>query len=290
MNYDRLTCFIKAAKLQNFSEAARQMYITPQAFGRQISRFEEEIGIALFNRTKNKVTLTYEGEIVYQHIKPLMTALEHEYAAMKRMALNRKGKLTVGILSFLNRPNVISPLMTEIYSQTSIIDVNTHMYEMAEFITAAHTGEIDLGISLINEGMAYFEDYDIICLKTVPAKVVVSLYNKCVIKDTLTEDDLKKMNRIRFNIKSAADNAYTQYPCKEEILVENYATLLAYLNQDEGYAIVSPDMGDAGMEYQTKFLDLPGPPLLFDLALLCRKGEKRQNVLKLITKIKELFE
>ena len=44
MNYQRISYFMKAAEVLNFSEAARQLYIAPQSLGRQIALLEEELG------------------------------------------------------------------------------------------------------------------------------------------------------------------------------------------------------------------------------------------------------
>lgn len=57
MDYQRIKCFLKAAETLNFSEAARQLYITPQAFGKQINLLEQEMGFALFERTTRQTNL-----------------------------------------------------------------------------------------------------------------------------------------------------------------------------------------------------------------------------------------
>lgn len=290
MNYDQIKYFLRAAECLNFSEAARQMFITPQAFGRQISALEDTLGIKLFKRTKHSIQLTFEGEILYKHMSPLVEALEQEYMAMEQMAKKRRGKLNVGILCFLSRENCVSPLINSIYSSSGTVDINTQMYEMKDMMDAMASGEIDLGITLLNEGMCHFGDYEVVSLKSAVAGLVVSIYHKWVTKDAVTKEDMAKVKRVRFDVSRGEDNEYIKYPCKEDVIVDNYATLLNFIERGEGYAIVSPDMGDAGMQYNTKFFPLPGEPLDFDLVLMYKKSEDRPEVLEIIERIIDVFE
>lgn len=291
MNYDRIKYFVKAADCLNFSEAARQLYITPQAFGRQISLLEEELGAELFHRTKHKVTLTYEGELIYKHMAPLVEAIENEYQAMQFMVQKRRGKLNIGMLSFLSRAKCTSPLIAEIYSSNSNIDINTQMYEMRELLEAMDLGEVDLGISMHHEGLPWNKNYEMIPLMCSEAQVLVSLYHKWVIKESITLEDMATMDRIRFDIgHESPGNSYISYPCKNDIIVDNYATMLSELDRGKGYVIVSPDISEVSLSYNSKKLPLPGKPLYINLVLFYKKTEKRPEVLELIDRIRDTFE
>ena len=57
-----LKSFVVAAKLLNFSEAAREMCVTQSTFSQTIKQLEEELGTVLFYRTSHKVSLTKAGE------------------------------------------------------------------------------------------------------------------------------------------------------------------------------------------------------------------------------------
>lgn len=291
MNYDRITYFVKAAETLNFSEAARQMYITPQAFGRQISQLEEEFGTELFTRTKHKVSLTLEGEYLYKHMAPLVEAFENGYRAMLSTMHNRSGKLNVGILSFLSRSKCISPIITQIYSKESSMEINTQMYEMRELTSALDSGEIDLGFTMMHQGLPLNENYEMVSLLQSQTYLMVSLYHEWVVKDRITFEDMKQIDRIRFNIgHDSADNPYITYPCKNDIIVENYATMLSELERGEGYILVSPELSENSITYKTKCFPLPGDPFYISLTMLYKKSEKRPEVLELIEAMREVFE
>src|SRR6185436_17174021 len=58
---ENLRCFLAAARLLNFRKAARSCALTPAAFGQRIKHLEDELGVALFQRTTRSVTLTEPG-------------------------------------------------------------------------------------------------------------------------------------------------------------------------------------------------------------------------------------
>ncbi len=58
---ESLRCFVAAAKLLSFRAAARDVALTPAAFGQRIKQLEGQLGIVLFARTTRSVRLTAAG-------------------------------------------------------------------------------------------------------------------------------------------------------------------------------------------------------------------------------------
>jgi DNA-binding transcriptional LysR family regulator len=58
---DTLRCFVTAARILNFTKAARRVALTPAAFGQRIKLLEDQLGVALFQRTTRSVMLTEAG-------------------------------------------------------------------------------------------------------------------------------------------------------------------------------------------------------------------------------------
>ena len=144
---------------------------------------------------------------------------------------------------------------------------------------------------MMHDGLFHNANYAAIGLVRRQANIMVSLYHPWVVKDEVTFDDMKKVDRIRFDIgHDTQDNPYTSYPCKTDIIVDNYATMLSELSMGKGYVIVSPDITEQEMSYQTKEIPLPGEPLYISLSLLYKKNEDRKEVLEIIDKICDTFE
>ena len=58
----QLDTFIQVAELGSFSKAASSLYISPTAVIKQMNILESNLGITLFNRTHQGLTLTSAGQ------------------------------------------------------------------------------------------------------------------------------------------------------------------------------------------------------------------------------------
>lgn len=64
----QLRYFLTVAEMLNISHAAKHHRIPQPAMSKTISRLEKELGTPLFDRYKNKLTLTPEGEGFYRSV------------------------------------------------------------------------------------------------------------------------------------------------------------------------------------------------------------------------------
>ena len=71
LNLNFLKIFYEVANCNSFLKAANKLYITQPAISRSIAKLEEELGVVLFNRANNGVSLTPYGQVLYKYIKEL---------------------------------------------------------------------------------------------------------------------------------------------------------------------------------------------------------------------------
>ncbi len=80
MNNVQVECFLSLANTLNFSETAKQLFISQQAVSKNIAKFEENLGFPLFIRSPHSVQLTIWGEqyldLVKRYIKEETSILE----------------------------------------------------------------------------------------------------------------------------------------------------------------------------------------------------------------------
>ncbi len=84
-----LRAFNAAARHLSFTKAAEEMAVTPAAISHQIKELEEQIGVALFNRTSRSMVLTREGEILSVAAIESLETLSRAVKRIKRLE-NRK--------------------------------------------------------------------------------------------------------------------------------------------------------------------------------------------------------
>jgi DNA-binding transcriptional LysR family regulator len=68
LSYNSLRVFQVAAKLENFSAAARELKITQAAVSRRIIGLEEALGFELFAQMKKRVILTTRGQLLLKRV------------------------------------------------------------------------------------------------------------------------------------------------------------------------------------------------------------------------------
>ena len=89
--------FYTVANTGNISKAARELYISQPAISKSISKLESSMQTPLFIRSSRGVTLTSEGQILYEHVKTAFEALsrgENELTRIKKLGI---GHIRIGV-------------------------------------------------------------------------------------------------------------------------------------------------------------------------------------------------
>jgi DNA-binding transcriptional LysR family regulator len=71
-----LLAFSETAKRGNFAAAARELGCTPSTLAKAVARLEADLGVRLFHRTTRRVTLTDDGERLFDRCRRVLAELE----------------------------------------------------------------------------------------------------------------------------------------------------------------------------------------------------------------------
>ena len=72
LNTRQLEYALRLARVRNFSQVAEELKITQPALSKQILQLESELGVKLFDRNTNPLTLTPAGEHFVQEAQELL--------------------------------------------------------------------------------------------------------------------------------------------------------------------------------------------------------------------------
>ncbi len=64
--------FLMAAERLNFTEAAQALFASQPVISKSVKRLENEVGLKLFNRDNRGVSLTDEGQLLYEKWRFIM--------------------------------------------------------------------------------------------------------------------------------------------------------------------------------------------------------------------------
>lgn len=90
-----ITVFVRAATLGSLRSAAVDQGISPQAASHAVMQLEKELGVRLFHRTTRKLSLTEEGQRLFDSVKPALAVLSSALDEARRSKQEVGGVLRV---------------------------------------------------------------------------------------------------------------------------------------------------------------------------------------------------
>ncbi|PEL10449.1 LysR family transcriptional regulator [Bacillus sp. AFS017336] len=76
MNFEQMEHIVYAAREMSITKAAEKLFISPSGMSQSITQLENELGIKIFNRSKQGVTPTFEGRIVISKAINLLSTIK----------------------------------------------------------------------------------------------------------------------------------------------------------------------------------------------------------------------
>lgn len=116
-----LSAFEAAARVLSFSQAARELNLTQSAVSRQIKALEDQLGVLLFNREGQKVSLTSTGEAYVQEVGEALRQIASASIAAQSNAGG--GMLDLAVLPTFGA-RWLAPRLSDFFSAHPGITVN----------------------------------------------------------------------------------------------------------------------------------------------------------------------
>ncbi|SJZ49826.1 LysR family transcriptional regulator [Anaerorhabdus furcosa] len=136
--------FNEAATTLSFSEAARNLFITQSAVSQAISLLEKELQTQLFVRMRKGVTLTKEGELLYQNINQALNLITNAENQLSNLSELQEGELVLAAGDSVSE-FFLTPYLSkfhDLYPNVTIKVVNRTSIEIYELLK---NGQVDLG-------------------------------------------------------------------------------------------------------------------------------------------------
>ena len=92
----RLVVFRKVAEQLSFRKAAEELYLTQPAVSQQVKALEEDLGVALFDRSGSQVRLTPAGNALLEYAERSSRLLLEAANTVATFSGTQSGALTLG--------------------------------------------------------------------------------------------------------------------------------------------------------------------------------------------------
>lgn len=97
MELRQIEYFMAVSRVKNFTQAAKELYLSQPAITSAINNLERELGVKLFHRTKRFVELTDEGQTFLAHASIVVAEIEETISRMEKLREKKKGRLRIAI-------------------------------------------------------------------------------------------------------------------------------------------------------------------------------------------------
>lgn len=97
MDFRELTYITAVADAHSVTEAARKLYISQPSLSYIIGKVEEELGVKLFDRKTNPLSLTYAGEKYVQTAREILRMRDNMRREMNDIGHGARGRIHIGI-------------------------------------------------------------------------------------------------------------------------------------------------------------------------------------------------
>ncbi len=142
MTLDQLNYLLVLAEEQNVTRAAQRLYITQPALTSFITKLERELGTKLFDRTRNPVRTTKNGELYIQKMRELLLAEQQLKEELKYQGSGRK-RIRIGI-GYAHSAMWSARLACELLNSYPKLDIQFSEGQEAKMISALRKDEIDV--------------------------------------------------------------------------------------------------------------------------------------------------
>lgn len=145
MNIQQIEYVIALSELKNFGQAADRCFITQSTLSTMIARFEDEIGILVFDRKTKPVTITKEGEPIIHQLKIIAKEIENLQEVIHALKGEISGVLKIGIIP------TVGPYLIPLFLQDFVEKFPNIHFEISEITTDKIVSyiekrELDIGI------------------------------------------------------------------------------------------------------------------------------------------------
>jgi LysR family glycine cleavage system transcriptional activator len=141
-----LRCFEAAARSASFRAAAREVALTPAAFGVRIKALEDQLGVALFVRTTRRVALTSEGTALLPQARKVLVEAGECVRVVQGRASGPPIQLTIGTRFELGL-SWLEPALASLAVQLPHVNLHLYFGSGPDLLGRLREGRIDCAVT-----------------------------------------------------------------------------------------------------------------------------------------------
>ena len=148
MEFSWLQTFLTAAECGNFRKTAEHLFISQPSVTVHIHHLEEELGVKLFERERQRVKLTREGRRFIIHAKRILDDCEMGMEDMQSFHQQYNSKLVIAI-SPLVADTILPYVLKKYMIKHPQMEVSVKVTESMDIENEVYEDQVDVGLSCL---------------------------------------------------------------------------------------------------------------------------------------------
>ncbi|MGB0933489.1 MAG: LysR substrate-binding domain-containing protein [Lishizhenia sp.] len=190
MNIQQFKYVLAVVESENFEAAAEKCFVTQSTLSTMIGKFEQEIGIKVFNRKTKPVSITKEGIQIIEKLTIINNEINQLNYLTQELKGEMVGNLNIGIIPTI-APDLIPLFFRQFVSSFSKMNITIEEMTTAQIEKALLSKSIDIGIAALPLGNANFNEIE---LYQEPFLIYDSRTNKYAKKVKVSELDYENLS------------------------------------------------------------------------------------------------
>jgi LysR family transcriptional regulator, transcription activator of glutamate synthase operon len=149
MELRQLRYLVALADERHFTRAAARLHIAQPALSQQVKRLEDELGIALVDRTTRHVALTEAGERLVARARRVVGEVEAATAELSELAGIRTGRVVIGAMRSTG-PFDLSALLAGFHARHPGIELVVREEPSEVMLQKLHADALDVAFLAVN--------------------------------------------------------------------------------------------------------------------------------------------
>lgn len=257
MDYPKIEYFLKAADKLSFTDAAKDLFITPQALSHQIAQLEQELGTKLFERSTRKIRLTETGRYCQARFSSAKKAVDEALHDVQMEIERVNSIIHVGFFNGLPKNEVVSPWLQKLQRCSAGSQLELTSGDLLVLWKALSEDKLDMLLTNMDTHTDT-SDYQVTVLLSMPAMVVVSVNHPWADRTKVTTEELRTspMLQLQTSDRSVGHSFYRSMGNMSIKYVADFDTMLATL-ESGCYFAVFPQSFDFHERARFKYIELP---------------------------------
>jgi DNA-binding transcriptional LysR family regulator len=241
MNLRQLRYAVALAEAQSFTKAADNEYVVQSALSQQLRKLEDELGVALFERTTRSVALTPAGEALLPLMHQVLAGVDQIKFDAQALSGTVAGRLTVGMMEVPSESLDVAALMATFHARYPEVSVTLRSGGSDLLIEAVRDRKLDVAVVGSNvstpTGRLTFTE-----LFTEPLVAVLPSSHELAGRRSVLLDQLAALPFIDFppgyGLRHETDRGFAGVTRRVAFEVTRVDEVIQFVSQDLGVALL----------------------------------------------------